>query len=183
MEARNARLNELALKIRQLGRAWNRNSGRQRQQLAPPRPSAGLRLGCAATVPAAAAADGRDLYDILGVSRSADARAIKKAYRQKAREYHPDKHPPSEKEAMEAKFIELANAYDTLSDADKRQRYDDLGDTGGGGFADFNEAFKHAQAHGAVEDTPLNWCGLACALLLSVAPVARRRAIAIPRNA
>ena len=80
------------------------------------------------------------------------------------------------------RFIELANAYDTLSDATKRQRYDDLGDTGGGGFADFNEAFKHAQAHGAVEDTPLNWFGLACALLLSVAPVARRRAIAIPRN-
>ena len=137
-----------------------------------------LLLACATV----RAAEQRDLYDVLGVAKSADERAIKKAYRKLARQYHPDKHPPSEKEAMEAKFIELANAYDTLSDATKRQRYDDLGDTGGGGFADFNEAFKHAQAHGAVEDTPLNWFGLACALLLSVAPVARRRAIAIPRN-
>ena len=123
-----------------------------------------------------AAADQRDFYEVLGVSTNADERAIKKAYRRLAREYHPDKHPPADKERMEAKFIELANAYDVLSDADKRQRYDDLGDTGDASFSSFKDAFKHAQTHGAVEDTPLNWAAVGAVLLLSVAvPVAMVR--------
>ncbi len=83
----------------------------------------------------------KNYYDILGVSKSADDKEIKKAYRKIAMKYHPDRNPDN-KEA-EAKFKEAAEAYETLRDADKKARYDRLGhDTytrsqqggGGGGF-------------------------------------------------
>jgi molecular chaperone DnaJ len=79
----------------------------------------------------------RDLYEILGISREAPAEDVKKAYRQMALKYHPDRNP-GDKEA-EKKFREAAEAYDVLSDAEKRQRYDRYGHAGleGAAFHDF----------------------------------------------
>jgi len=87
-------------------------------------------------------AEKRDYYEVLGVSKNATAEEIKKAYRKKAIQYHPDKNP-GDKEAEE-KFKEAAEAYDVLSDADKRARYDQFGHSmgpqgfgGGGGYGGF----------------------------------------------
>ena len=76
----------------------------------------------------------RDYYDILGISRSADQAEIKSAYRKLAIKYHPDKNPDN-KEAEE-KFKEAAEAYEVLSNPEKRQRYDQFGHSGGasGGY-------------------------------------------------
>jgi molecular chaperone DnaJ len=80
----------------------------------------------------------RDYYEILGVSRNASKEEIKKAYRKMALKYHPDKNP-GDKEAEE-KFKEAAEAYEVLSDDNKRARYDQFGHAGmgssaGGGFS------------------------------------------------
>ncbi|MDY3090111.1 MAG: molecular chaperone DnaJ [Porphyromonas sp.] len=75
----------------------------------------------------------RDYYEVLGVERSASDDALKKAYRKLAIQYHPDKNP-GDKEAEE-KFKEVAEAYDVLSDPQKRQRYDQFGHAGVGGSA------------------------------------------------
>lgn len=84
-------------------------------------------------------ADKRDYYEVLGVSRDADDAALKKAYRQLAKKYHPDTNP-GDKEA-EAKFKEASEAYAVLSDPEKRRQYDQFGHSafenggaGGGGF-------------------------------------------------
>ena len=73
----------------------------------------------------------RDYYEVLGVDKSASADEIKKAYRKMAIKYHPDKNP-GDKEAEE-KFKEAAEAYDVLSNPEKRQRYDQFGHAGFGG--------------------------------------------------
>ena len=76
----------------------------------------------------------RDYYEVLGVSKSASAEEIKKAYRKSALQYHPDKNP-GDKESEE-KFKEAAEAYEVLSNVQKKQRYDQYGHAGmgGGGF-------------------------------------------------
>ena len=73
----------------------------------------------------------RDYYEVLGVEKNASAEEIKKAYRKKAIQYHPDKNP-DDKQAEE-KFKEAAEAYDVLGDAQKRKRYDQFGHAGVGG--------------------------------------------------
>ena len=77
----------------------------------------------------------RDYYEILGVSKSASETEIKKAYRQKALQFHPDKNP-GDKEAEE-KFKEAAEAYEVLRDPEKRKRYDQFGHAGMKGSAGF----------------------------------------------
>ena len=93
----------------------------------------------------------RDYYEVLGVQKSASADEIKKAYRKAAMKYHPDRNP-GDKEA-EAKFKEVGEAYEVLSDDSKRQRYDQFGFAGvdpnygaggngpygGGGFSGFGD--------------------------------------------
>jgi len=91
-------------------------------------------------------ADKRDYYEVLGLNKGASEDEIKKAYRRMAKQYHPDLHP-GDKDA-EAKFKEVNEAYDVLSDADKKARYDQYGHAGvdpnfgaggfGGGFGDMD---------------------------------------------
>lgn len=75
----------------------------------------------------------RDYYEILGVPRNADTAEMKKAYRKMAIQYHPDKNPGDK--AAEEKFKEAAEAYEVLSDPDKRARYDRFGHAGVSGQA------------------------------------------------
>ncbi len=88
----------------------------------------------------------RDYYEVLGVSKTAAADEIKKAYRKLAIQYHPDKNPGDA--SAEDKFKEAAEAYEVLSDADKRARYDRFGHQGvggaggGGGFENMDDIFS-----------------------------------------
>ncbi len=85
----------------------------------------------------------RDYYDVLGVDKNADDAALKKAYRQVAKKYHPDVNPGNEE--AEVKFKEASEAYGVLSDAEKRRQYDQFGhaafENGGGGAGGFNGGF------------------------------------------
>ena len=117
----------------------------------------------------------RDYYEVLGVQKSATAEEIKKAYRKAAMKYHPDRNP-GDKEA-EAKFKEVGEAYEVLSDDGKRQRYDQFGfagvdpnygaNAGGyggsgfggfGGFGDFGDIFSEffggGSARGQSQNAP-----------------------------
>lgn len=104
----------------------------------------------------------QDYYEVLGVARNANADDIRKAYRALALKWHPDRHVEAEKADAEARFKRIAEAFEVLSDADKRNRYDRFGQNwkqgeefkppeqdarmtpeefersfGGGGFSDF----------------------------------------------
>src|SRR6266436_3129308 len=99
----------------------------------------------------------RDYYEVLGVERTATAEEIKKAYRQLAVKHHPDKNPGDK--AAEEKFKELGEAYEALSDSQKRAAYDQYGHAAfdprmraggrGGGFHDPFEIFREAFGGGS----------------------------------
>jgi molecular chaperone DnaJ len=88
----------------------------------------------------------RDYYEVLGIPKNADADAIKKSYRKLAMQFHPDKNPGDK--TAEDKFKEAAEAYDVLSDDDKRARYDRFGHAafdgsmGGGGGMSMDDIFS-----------------------------------------
>lgn len=87
----------------------------------------------------------RDYYQVLGISRTASADDIKKAYRRLARQFHPDMHSGAKKTEMEKKFKEMNQAHEVLSDPDKRKKYDQYG-----GQWEQAEAYERArQAAGA----------------------------------
>lgn len=79
----------------------------------------------------------RDYYEVLGVNKNATDEELKKAYRQLAKKYHPDANPDNPKEA-EAKFKEISEAYEVLSDKQKRAMYDQFGHNGPQGFGGGN---------------------------------------------
>ncbi len=113
-----------------------------------------------------AATDFKDYYAILGVSKTADASDIKRSFRKLARKYHPDVNPNNK--AAEAKFKEVSEAYEVLSDADKRKKYDQFGQYwqqaeraggaassgfgGPGGFGGGNTAGFDFGAYGSFDD-------------------------------
>lgn len=82
----------------------------------------------------------RDYYEVLGVSKDASADEIKKAYRKKAIQYHPDKNPDNAE--AEEKFKEADEAYEVLSDKNKRARYHQFGHAGLGGTAGVEEGMQ-----------------------------------------
>ncbi len=88
----------------------------------------------------------KDLYKIIGVSRTSTPEEIKKAYRQLAKKYHPDVNKGN-KEA-EDKFKEISAAYDILGDADHRKKYDQFGDMGQQGFDPRQQAYRQWSSTG-----------------------------------
>lgn len=97
------------------------------------------------------ATEQRDYYEVLGIDRNADAQALKRAYRKLAMDYHPDRNPSAD--AAE-KFKEINQAYEVLTDDQKRQAYDRFGHAGvdGAGAAGGFEGFTHFDGFGDVFD-------------------------------
>ncbi len=138
----------------------------------------------------------RDYYEVLGVGKTASETEIKQAYRKLARQHHPDVNP-GDKEA-EAKFKEATEAYDVLSDGDKRARYDQFGHAGvdpnqaggfgggfdmGGGFGDIFDMFFGGGGGGQRRNGPQRGSDLRYDMTLSFEEAAfgTEKEIEIPR--
>lgn len=91
----------------------------------------------------------RDYYDVLGISKTADKKEMKKAYRKLVKEYHPDKNSAAD---AEEKFKEVQEAYETLGDTQKRKAYDQYGHAGTQGFGGFGGFGGGGQQYAGAED-------------------------------
>ena len=127
----------------------------------------------------------RDYYEVLGVSKSASEAEIKKAYRKLAKENHPDLHP-GDKEA-EARFKEINEAYEVLSDADKKARYDQFGHAGvdpnfgaGGGYGGYGGGGGSTSGTWGTSSGPSSAAASAAASRPTPTPPSGARACACP---
>jgi DnaJ-class molecular chaperone len=94
----------------------------------------------------------RDYYEILGVPKSAKLEQIRKAYREAALRYHPDRVPEAEKKSAEEKFKEISEAYAVLSDSQKRALYDQYGHSGIDQKYAYEDLFKGADFSSVFQD-------------------------------
>src|SRR5512136_2149781 len=94
----------------------------------------------------------RDYYEVLGVKKSASLEEIKKAYREMALRFHPDRVPPEQKKEAEEKFKEVSEAYAVLSDSQKRALYDQYGHSGIDQKYAYEDIFKGADFSGVFGD-------------------------------
>lgn len=135
----------------------------------------------------------RDYYEILGVARDASPEEIKKTYRKLAMKYHPDRHQGDDKLEIEEKFKEFKEAYEVLSDPQKRSAYDRYGHEGlqssgggfGGGFADaFGDIFGDIFGGGRGRQQEQRGADLGYQMVLSLeeAALGCSKEIHIPRH-
>ena len=94
----------------------------------------------------------RDYYEILGVKKSASLDEVKKAYREMALRYHPDRVPHEQKKEAEEKFKEISEAYAVLSDSQKRALYDQYGHSGIDQKYAYEDIFKGADFNSVFQD-------------------------------
>ncbi|KAG2764515.1 hypothetical protein PC129_g3219 [Phytophthora cactorum] len=126
-------------------------------------------LGALCLLLCTAVALGQDLYELLGVSSSATASQMKRAYRKLSLKYHPDKQAEENREAMKEEFVKITNAYRVLSDPERREKYDVYGIADDQGFENFDEAARFAED--GVEDSLMNWVGLVAVLAVGIIPI------------
>ena len=104
-------------------------------------------------------AEKRDYYEILGISKNASDEDIKSAFRKKALEYHPDRNKSKD---AESKFKEVNEAYQILSDSEKKNRYDQFGHAGVSGAQSGGAGFEGFGGFGDIFDAAKAGAGFAC---------------------
>mmetsp|Transcript_58751 Transcript_58751/g.110047 ORF Transcript_58751/g.110047 Transcript_58751/m.110047 type:complete len:319 (+) Transcript_58751:54-1010(+) len=109
-------------------------------------PSAGFRPVGLGACRSFSSSGGQDPYKILGVDRNATQEEIKKAYKKEAMKWHPDKHPADKREEAQRRFTQLASAYETLSDVEKRREHDSGGGKSHGYHGTAHHSARYTQA-------------------------------------